>query len=72
MNDKQKKVIPWILVLLLLSVVYVPNIIIFQGNEFPNGWDFIWNLRNGIHLKTLFAEWIFISIFGSGLFLYRK
>jgi hypothetical protein len=72
MNDKQRKLIPLILALFLLSVVYVPGIIIFEGNEFPYGWDFIWDVSNGIHLKTLFAEWIFIGIFGGGLFLYYK
>ena len=72
MNEKQKKVILLILGLFLLSVIYVPNALPFQGSEITNGWEFIWDLSLGIHLKTLFAEWIFIGIFGGGLFLYYK
>jgi hypothetical protein len=72
MNERQKKVIPLILGLLLLSVIYVPNAIPFEGSEYTEGWQFIWDLSFGIHLKTLFAEWIFFGIFGTGLFLYYK
>ena len=72
MNDKQRKLIPLVLGLFIISVIYVPGVILAQGVEFPYGWDFIWNLSNGIHLRTLFTEWIFIGILGGGLFLYYK
>ena len=72
MNDKQKKLIPIILCLFLLSVIYVPSLGIIREFEILIGWEFIWDVSYGIHLKTLFAEWIFIGILGGGLFLYYK
>jgi len=72
MNYRQKKIIPLILGLFLISVIYVPEIFIYSGIPLSGSWTFIWDVTFGVDLKTLFTEWVFISILAGGLFFYYK
>ena len=72
MNEEQKKILLVSLGLFLLSIIYVPEMVINETITISHGWDFIWNLSFEINLKVLIIEWIGIVVIGSGLFFYFK
>ncbi len=72
MNDEQKKVLLVSLGLFLLSIIYVPEMVMNKTIAISHGWDFIWNLSFEINLKVLIIEWIGIAVVGGGLFFYYK
>jgi hypothetical protein len=72
MNENQKKILLTSLGLFLLSIIYVPEMVINNTIAISHGWDFIWNLSFEINLKVLIIEWIGIVVIGSGLFFYLK
>ena len=72
MNEQQKKVLLISLSLFLLSIIYVPEMVMNKTIAISHGWNFIWDLSFEINLKVLLIEWIGIAVIGGGLFYYFK
>jgi len=72
MNEQQKKVLLVSLSLFLLSIIYVPEMVMNKTIAISHGWNFIWDLSFEINLKVLLIEWIGIAVIGGGLFYYFK
>ena len=72
MNEQQKKVLLVSLSLFLLSIIYVPEMVMNKTIAISHGWNFIWDLSFEINLKVFLIEWIGIAVIGGGLFYYFK
>ena len=72
MNEQQKKVLLVSLSLFLLSIIYVPEMVMNKTIAISHGWNFIWDLSFEINLKVLLIEWVGIAVVSGGLFFYFK
>ena len=72
MNEQQKKVLLVSLGLFLLSIIYVPEMVMNNTIAISHGWNFIWDLSFEINLKVLLIEWVGIAVVSGGLFFYFK
>jgi uncharacterized membrane protein len=72
MNKNQKNVLIFALALFFASIIYVPEMYVYNGNASHSGWVFLWDLSEDINLKILIVEWLGIFVIGLGIFLLFK
>jgi hypothetical protein len=80
MNEKQKRLIPIFLTIVVLSGLFVPTemswIMGGGGDWNPKtqfiGYRFIWDMKGEIALKHLLVEWVALAVVYLGMYFYLK
>ena len=72
LNKNQKTILLVTTLAIAMTLIYVP----YGGSDgkmfYIDGWNFIWNVEDDIHIKLVLTEWLCLIIMNVLLLFYAK